>query len=315
MRKEKIRRFGIGTPLVAPWFRLTREAHLDRFFKAIGMAREAETGDREFDRLVYVAGDHPAVHQLLRQSAPARAAIRAVLAAGFVRISSNGACLTLEHPEARGPTADELKLLVPLRAALVKWEGPGSSRFLDRFQWKVVAVEAAVWSIVAYAAGSVIDRLFNREDYHVQLMPLVQRGLIAALLLFLFLFTAIAMFLRRSSRGHRILVESALLLALGLPVAGVQVVSDLNRALDGGDEVVVTRRIEDVEKETGRRRPTSYYLHLTSGPPEPIDLPPTIQVEEAVFSQAWPGAVAAFHVGPGWLGVPWYRRIEILHPQ
>src|SRR5687768_2632914 len=59
-RKGKVTRFSMGTPLEAPWFRLSREGGLDRFFKAIGMAREAESGDPEFDRLVYVAGDHPA---------------------------------------------------------------------------------------------------------------------------------------------------------------------------------------------------------------------------------------------------------------
>jgi hypothetical protein len=312
VQKEKVRRFRIGTPLAAPWFKLTRESDVDRFFKAIGMAQEAESGDPDFDRLIYVAGDHPAVHDLLRRSGPARAVIQEAFAAGFTRISSNGACLTLEHPEGRGPTTDEKKLLVRLRAAMGGLEGSSTHPFADGFVWKAVAVEAAVWSILGYAVGSVIDLFINREDYHLHTGPLLLRGFGAALLLFVSLVGTIGLFLRGSSRGHRILVECAIVLTLGLPVAGVQLVSDLNRGLDGPSEVVFTREIRDVEKRR-HRRSTSYYLHLApqlAG--DPTGLPTRIEVERSVYERARAGAVAALHVAPGWLGLPWYRRIEIL---
>jgi len=311
-RKGKVTRFSIGTPLAAPWFRLSHEGGPDRFFKAVGMAREAESGDPEFDRLVYVAGDHPAVHALLRKSEPARVAIQEALAAGFTRISSNGACLTLDHPEGRNPKQDELALLGRLRAALVRLEGSRANPFADGFLWKVVVVEAAVWSILAYAIGGFVELFFNKQDYHLQTGSLIRYGLGAALVLFVLLFGAIAVFLRGSSRGHRILVESAIVLALGLPIAGLQLVSDLNRGLDGGTEVVFTRKIRDVEKRRSRRS-TSYYLHLAGrSAGEPTGLPAKIKVEHALYEQASPGALAAVHVAPGWLGLPWYRRIEIL---
>lgn len=310
-RKGKITEFSIGTPLEAPWFRLTREGGLDRFFKAIGMAREAESGDAEFDRLVYVAGDHPAVHALLRKSEPARAAIQEAFAAGFTRIASNGACLTLDHPEGRNPTEDELALLRRLRAALVGLQGRSAKPFADGFLWKVVVVEAAVWSILAYAIGGVVELFFNKQDYYLRSGPLILYGLGAALVLFVLLFGAIAVFLRGSSRGHRILVESAIVLALGLPTTGMQVVSDLNRGLDGETEVVFTRKINDVERKRSRRS-TRYYLHLAGeSAGEPIGLPTKIQVERALYETARPGALAVVHVAPGWLGLPWYRRIEI----
>lgn len=310
--KAKIRRFSIGAALRTPWFRLTPEGGLDRFFKTAGIACEAESGDPEFDQRVYVAGDHPAIHELLRRSGEARAAIQEAFAAGFSTVHGDGVSLWLDHPDGREPRPDELQLLARLRAALVELESHPMIGLRDPFLWKTIAIEGVLWSIAAYAAGGVIEAVANKEDYHLHRAPLIGYGLLVALLFFALVFSAVLLFLWGSSRGHRLVIESAILLALSLPVLGVQAVSDVNRGFDRAEPSVVTRTIARAEHRRSRRS-SSYYIYLAPAPAgQGPALPDRIRVARATYARASAGRLAEVHVAPGFLGLPWYREILIL---
>lgn len=50
----------LGLPLWSyTWLRLTPESSTDRFVKAFGLTEELQTGDNEFDQLIYVDPLHP----------------------------------------------------------------------------------------------------------------------------------------------------------------------------------------------------------------------------------------------------------------
>ncbi|HUR57497.1 MAG TPA: hypothetical protein VM029_07295, partial [Opitutaceae bacterium] len=65
----------LKTPLV---FAMTRESAWDRVFKFLGVSTELQTGDEEFDRKIYVAGDHPALHRLLSEDPALRQRVLAL---------------------------------------------------------------------------------------------------------------------------------------------------------------------------------------------------------------------------------------------
>ncbi len=310
-KKGKVTGFRVGVHLRVPVIlRLQAEHASDRLFKALGLAKEFQTGDNEFDREIYVACDHPALFHLLLEDERARMKIREVLGAGFHRISTDGEALWIERTVDREPTVTELKLLVELRNVLAELESR-LRHYSDPFVAKAVAVEAVTWSVFAYAAGALLELTFNRVDYHVDSWQLLGPGLLAATILFGLLFGLVVALLRGSSRGHRILVEGAVLLVISVPVASVQTVSDLNRYLDSSETVVISREIERAEVRRGRKS-TAYYLVLAPvmGPSQ-VDLPSRIRVTRDVYSQATPGLALDLHLGRGWLGFPWYRRIVV----
>lgn len=336
-RLGSIRRFRVGIPFEAPRFRLTRESEADRLFKIdLRIASELQTGDSAFDHLVYVAGDHPAVHRLLKESAEARAAITAVFAVGFTSITSNGAALWLRHPAEREPTAEELECARRLGVALEGLRGSGGA-LMDPFVRRLVVIEALLWMVTAYAAGGFLDWLVHDDDPHLDRGRLIGLGILAAVALFLVLFGAVVLVLRGSSRGHRLLIECAAVLLLCLPVAGTQAVSDLNRALDPNIDTVVVcsiRRamIERPAKSSATKRRRGRLLgRVFDGTIDAamglaadthvwqldigreglaIGIPARMEVTAEQYRSAGPGDPVAVHVASGFLGVPWLREVS-----
>jgi hypothetical protein len=122
--------------------------------------------------------------------------------------------------------------------------------------------------------------------------------------------------MHNSSRGHRIVVESAVVLLLALPITGMQIASDANRALDRSDSVYAAGRIAGLETRRHRRRSGSYNtFHVFLAPTTEraaIDLPREIVVPVDVFERAGTGKTLEAELGRGWLGRPWYRAIRIV---
>jgi hypothetical protein len=123
--------------------------------------------------------------------------------------------------------------------------------------------------------------------------------------------------MRGSSRGHRIIVESAIVLVLGLPVAGIQVVGDSNRALDDAPPALVTRTIGycEVREHRGRRGRRWYSYHVWLAPavehPAGPSLPAEIEVTRSICNRAAAGDAIELEIGPGRWSIPWYRSIRV----
>ncbi|NJL27709.1 MAG: hypothetical protein HC897_07355 [Thermoanaerobaculia bacterium] len=139
-------------------------------------------------------------------------------------------------------------------------------------------------------------------------------GLLAACGFFAALFAAIVLWLRGSSRGHRILIESAIVLVLGLPLAGTQLVSDLNQYVGTPERTVITREITGTRHETRRRKRRTehyYYLDFAQVAESPFPVPRSLRVEEELYDSAAAGRTAQLHVASGWLGIPWIEKVEV----
>lgn len=308
--------FEIGMPRVTPaWIRLHVESAADRAFKAIGVANEIQTGDAEFDDKVYITCDHPHVATVLAQSKELRAAILEMFGNGYSKIFFDGQYVRAFRKADYTPTTRDLQLLHAVYAASWKLSDAPPSRLGDRFVWKALVVEGVIWSIAGYAIGAYIESGWEREDLHLAPFALWKTGLVVAAIAFGVLLLVIAMWMRGSSRGHRVIIESAVVLLLGLPIAGVQVVSDTNRSFDDSPAQIAERTYSHCEvQESGRRRRRRYhyYLHVSPSSEGP-SLPERIEIERDLCTAAnnSDDHTVTIAIGKGAWGHAWYRWIRI----
>lgn len=311
---RRIKSFEIGVALPAKvLFRLQKESASDHLFKRLGLAQELQTGDVGFDERVYVACDHPALHQLLREDVNTRRRIVQALEMGFDDISSDGEVLWLERAADREPNPAELRLLAKLGGAFSDLESRMQG-WHDPFAAKTVVVEAVVWSILAYAVSAFVALSHHTTWEYFQKTRLFGFGLLVAAVLFGVLFAWVMTWMRGSSRGHRILVESAIVLALGLPVTGTQIVSDLNQNVGDPEKTVVRLEVSGTRVEKHRRRRRTkvrYFVDFTPVAESQVAVPRTLRVEEELHHRAAAGQTAELHVAMGWLGIPWLEKIEL----
>lgn len=312
-KNKSITGFRVGVALEAPViFSLHKESEADRFFKGLGLAKELQTGDMSFDERVYVTSDHPALHQVLTEHPHARNLVVEALGRGFERVFGDGTVVWLERSAHRKPDQAELKLLAKLGAAFSGLESRARG-WHDPFVAKTVIVEAVVWSIFAYAVGALFVLINQMTWEYFHKARLFGFALLVAVVLFTVFFTWIMIWMRGSSRGHRILVESGILLALGLSVAGLQIVSDLNRNVGTPEKAVVRLEVSGTRKEIHHRKLRTdyrYFVDFTPVAESPVAVPRTLRVEEELFRRAAKGKTAKLHVATGWLGISWLEKIE-----
>jgi hypothetical protein len=313
--KGSIQGFAVGVGLDVPIsFRFHRESGADRLFKGLGLTTEVQSGDPRFDDEVYVMGDHPALGSLLKRSPQLRDAVRAALADGFHSVTCDGQVLWLHKRVPREPGSVEQELATRLAAALAPLVHERPSRLADAFLWRALIVEGMVWTIAGFGLATVLG-LFQSETVHLQSMRLVLPGLGAAAAALAALLFATVVLLRGSSRGHRIIIESAAILLLGLPAVGVQAFADANRALDRSVvivEVLVSRCDTRVTRTSKGGTRTSYHLLLAGGGREDgIRVPYEIQTNRHLCMAAAPDARATLVMGRGAFGHRWLREVRI----
>ena len=307
--------FVIGMDRRAPtWIRMHAESAADRVFKRLGIANEVQTGDAVFDERVYVSCDHAYVHALLAEAAELRAAVLAAFDAGFHRLQFDGQHVWLERRTDAASRPADHRVLADLQAAAARLEDEAPSRLADPFVWRAVVIEGVIWALAGYAIGGIIDYLGHPADSHVDGHALVQRGLVVGGGLLLALLAVIFVWLRGSSRGHRVLVESAIVLTLALPVAGIQAVADTNCALDPGLPHVEARTVDHCEQREHRsrrgQRSYTYFVWMEAALSAQGSRAPVLQVTREICEAATSGSTIAIEVMPGRWGVPWYRTIR-----
>jgi len=314
--KNVIYKFKVGAPLDSNvTFALTQETSFDAFFKGLGLSKEFQTHDPAFDKKVYIACDHPDFHRLLATHEKARRSIDPLIPR-YDRVFLDGKTLWLEKKGNHGPDPEDIRLLMEFRETILALGYRPSSFASDPFFWRALMVEGFTWSLAAYSFGGFLELPFHNEDYYPRSLDILVPGLGASALLFTLLMGGLFIFLRGSSKGHRILIESAVLLVLSLPFCGVQAVSDLNRVLDSSEPILVSRTISQVQRREHRTRrggrSYSYHFHLVPGP-GPV--PDQVRVTSTLFRSGATGRIVDFRIGPGRLRIPWYRHIQVRDTQ
>lgn len=309
--KGRLVRFEMSLPLETGLvFVFTPERSADRLFKRLGLTEEFQTGDDGFDEKVYVGSDHPSLLNVLRGDRSFREILGQMFEAGFSRVWSDGRRLFAVSGTEQ-PASPWVRRLAQLKSAVEAAARSSHGRLADPFAARVLVVEALVWSIAGYAIVAFFQ-MFDDVGSHFDGFPLILSGLLVGLVASAVLIGIVISILERSSRSHRVLVESQIILFLSLSVIGIQTVADVNRRLDTAPPILVEAVVGEKWTTTTRSRRggtrTRYHVHVTSR--GSLQIPSPLQVPSGVYESLNPGTLITVEVGPGRLGYPFFKRMN-----
>ena len=297
-------------------FKLTKETVFDRFFKALGFTSEFQTGDREFDRHIYIASDSFSFQEKIKNDLKIRNNVTAIFkeAARNTNISCDGKTLRF-YFEKVVHIEEMLPLCVTFYKRLSVLEKEQKSFFSDAFALKILLVEAFIWSLASYAAISSIEWCIFQQDVHLSIFPIILRGIILGFVVFFIIFIFIFLFLRGSSRGHRTLVESLLVLGLSLPVGGIGVICDINTQMDKSVPVAIHAKILSLQtkEHRSRRGGRSYSYHIAIQPVSKnkylLKQSKSLEIGSDLYKSLEQSDYVKIQIKEGYLGYPWYESI------
>lgn len=296
-------------------FKITKEGHWDRLFKKLLIVEEVQTGDVEFDKKFYIASDAPAFKMAIKHDPKIREVIHELFGNSCQHIFCDGYTLWCTFPGDERDNFDLLQKCVAIKERFVEVKRICSSIRNDPFAIKVLIIEAIIYSASAYAWTGFAEWQFFREDVHLSPFLVMRFGLIAGTLITLVFIAAILVILQKSSRAHRVIIESAVVLGLSIPVAGIQIVSDLNTNFDKRQPLRVEAKVARLyEQEHRGRRGTRYHTyHLDIDPMSEqteIELPRHIEISRNKYNQLLNTQTVTLTIGKGYLNYPWYKEIE-----
>ena len=222
---------------------LRAEGALDRGAKHVGLAREAQLGDPEFDAAVYVESEAP--EAALRQALAAPAARAAAIArvrgpAGEVQLGEGRVSVRLDAAALAGPNLAEVTALLERLRALadalaVPQDMPSRAEIVTRRSVGHIVGIALVWLVTLLAA------VFVHPPPVLEWWP-VLAALGVGGVLWLMLVAALGLVLRGAPDSLRWLGICALFFVFTAPIAGMRGALLANAALDR-EPATVTRRI------------------------------------------------------------------------
>jgi hypothetical protein len=301
-----------GRPRLGLWL----EGGTERLGKRLSLNLEAETGDTEFDRKVYIHSHAPipVVSQVL--AAPeTRAAVLGLLEADWHKLvidARGGRIAVRGRADAKlvGTFPERVEQaighLVRLARALPAFEG---SKF---WRTRVVDVAAPLAGLLTLVTGALLvtwgahdypvddtGHAFTAAGYGLALWPAV--GLLVFLLA------------RKGAEGLSTWFSCMLTMLLGLPLSGAGAMLVVNGRYDHG--MAAIHEVEIVRKDTSRgSKKTYYHLYMRDWhtPPKPEGL--EMQVDREVYESAQIGGSVHLDIMPGRLGYPWLHSFEVLPP-
>jgi hypothetical protein len=295
-------------------FKLNPEKQFDKILKSLGLAKEFQTGNKEFDDRIYLASDSLTLNKHLAEDSDFINLVIELSKMGFDQIVVDGNYFRLKFSKEQSYDNDFLaravKIFHILEAIEKKWHG----KFLDAFATKYILAEAILWSIAGYGISSLIE-FSEGGDIYYNIFSLLKQGLIYGGVASLFSIIIIFYHFRGSSRGHRIIIECVVIILLGIPASAVGLLSDLNRKFDHGKTMKIELLIEDkiITVSRNRRRTTKHYkLQLAQKNNYRFyQLPSTLEVEIDLYELASPGNFLIVEVAPGRFNHPWYKTMLV----
>lgn len=289
-----------------------RENWFDRLSKRVGISREHQTGDDPFDATVYVRGPSDGYAELLLADGKRRAAVLALLDAGFTEVSLGGT-----HAVAiwRGfsPTTDDRDDLTPSAADLLRRlsADPPPAETTDTGHGDGLgARKATLWAVAIGFAATVPLVYF----YHpVNFLDLLWRAAVVYAVLMPAFAWAGAFLLRGRNTSHDLWLglTSLSLLLIGLGSLGT--VAGVNAWTDRTPPETHTMTVSEkyVRKATSKRSAQ----YLVYAPHWDGQSQYKLEVSAAQYQQMTPGkSKVTVTTGGGGLGVPWVRE-RLIFPE
>ncbi|WP_413577708.1 hypothetical protein ACLVWU_04630 [Bdellovibrio sp. HCB290] len=296
-------------------FKLTRESSLDKFFKNWGFAEEIQTNDLTFDSTIYIASDSTGFMRKIQTDSQCRNLIQQLFENGCLWISGGGNAMQARF---EGDRRDD-QSIAGLFAQLTKHieELQKLPREMDHFAAKALITESIIWGFAAYAIVSTLQWLQLREDIYINGVELAKSGLLVSSLIAFVFIVVIGLIFRKSSRGHRIIIESFLVLAFAIPFGGIALFSDVNIQMDRSPSTIIEGTVEGHYTQMHRRRAgrhyITYHIQVVSKSPNSILMLPTdLRISSRLYEELNMKSRVRIEIGAGKLKHPWIRRITAL---
>lgn len=302
-----------GVEHSGPKFRLVRESSWDTRFKDWGLSTELQTGDRKFDDLVYVVSDNPLLANHLSLSQETRDKIHAVLSGEFHEIECDGERLWISAKGSEDVSDLDFKKVVDLSESMKGMKSESTPMYKEPFFYKAFVTEAVLFAVSGYAFMGFMELVTTRETLMLHWGQQVWLGLGLGLGLFAALISVIRTLFSGSSRGHRIIIESAILLFLSLPIAGILLIEDINIGLDTGPSIRVETTVRSMYSKRHKTKSGHYYTYharLASSEDDEVELPEEIAVSRSVFNSRSQNTNVELELGKGALGLPWLKSVR-----
>jgi hypothetical protein len=293
-------------------FKLTRESKFDRFFKNWGLADEIQTQDLTFDDLIYIASDSPSFMRKIQNDREARRMIMELFSHGCKFIACDGNLLRVHFNGDHRPDITSANTLAALSKQLEEIQKMPAG--FDPFFVKALITESFIWGFAGYSLSSLLQWTTFHEDVYLNSNAMAKMALLFSGALSLGLIILILSLFKGSSRGHRIIIESVLVLALCIPIGGIALFSDININLDRSASTVIEASVEGHYTQMHRRRRGRHYItyHIQISPITPtheFTLPLDLTISSEVYDQLQIRSKVRIDIGRGKLHQPWIRGI------
>ena len=313
-------RIGVAAP-VGYDFSLKPEKWRDRFSKWIGFSVEFQTGDKAFDRDIYIVSNDARLHSTFRNSAGLREDVRRVfkLVAPRTAVLREVRCgagrLWMQYKLKRKINTAKIptlaKRVVPalegLSSSLRMAKAGQGARIRDSFVIPAAIILAISTGMAVHGFLHVARLIYIPIPFTVSTTPLFVWALYGAVAIIALLVIAIVWFLGRSARAHVVLLEIILAGSVGALLTCFVALRDLNIEWD-----VAAAQYYEVDATSKRvrkgRRSTSYYVTIR-GWPNSNNLR-EVEVSSSLYNRTDIGKKMTLVQKPGYLGVPWVASLQ-----
>jgi hypothetical protein len=293
-------------------FKITKESYWDKFFKQVGFSHEFQTGNQNFDEKYYIASDDSSFCQKIATDSKISELIDELFKSNCSYIFSNGLMIWAKFLDDRSKDERIINCLNELKEKLLNLE---SKKKYDALFFQIIFIESIICLVSIYTWLGILEWYAFEEDVNLNIYSIYAFGFFCGLLLSIIVIGIIYIFLKGSSRGHRIIVECTLYLVLSFPLGGCFVISDINKGLDQSPPLIVRAKILSAYRKPSnkfRRRGTyTYHLKVSSiENPSRLILPKHMTISYSNFLKLKNSSSVDIVIGRGYLNFPWYKSFN-----
>jgi hypothetical protein len=304
-------------------FGLARETSFDSFFKKLGISKEIQTNNKEFDETVYITSDSDNFSNLICSNENLQRYVVMFLEDQGKKIFCDKENISFHFHGDVSVNESAKEQFFQIVIELQKIDRQFRETKQDNFEKKVVFTEAVLWSFAGYVIATYVSNNFLADKYGMDDFVDLWQGIKVSIGFFCTLLVIlvfwIAAWFKGSSRGHRIIAESFLLLTLTLPFGSYYAVIDLNSLLDTKRCLKFERKVlkKNYVWHSGRHS-RGYSYHLDVAPTQSTDpntvqvsLPESIEIEKSDYEEILEGQIVEIEIGQGFFYVPWYKAVKV----
>ncbi len=304
-------------------FSMRSESAFDGLAKSVGLAREWQTGDAQFDPSIYVLSNDQRLLDWLSVDAELRRIARELIEQHAAELHCTHGRLWISCPVSQPDeterndaqvvaefTPQVLPKLLQLRdrvSAIAKepWVHQHDPQWRRR-QWIVgLCAALGVAGVLAYfwhgGAGLPHQMVFESID---RWSGWAAVGAVAMLLILLL------GLIRRSAYTHLILIEIVLVGVPGAWFAAHASLVNANQRFDAATPTTHIVRVTKMETVTGRRNRKTYYVSIDAWPDTRAET--RIKVTPDLYRSVREGGCLQVTWHPGYLGDPWVSQWRVL---